>query len=72
MPRGRAFKGHLPYIGENIHYRPLKEKGQAKLDVSWEDGIYLGVMERSLEIIVGDLKGHVVKCRDMKRKVETG
>jgi len=40
--------------------------------VNWEDGIYLGVIERSLEIIIGDLKGHVVKRRDMKRKVETG
>ena len=40
------------------------------MEPNFEDGIFLGVVERSLEMIVGTKEGHAVSCRDIKRHVD--
>ena len=45
-------------FGELLHFRRHRAAGkQAKLDVSWEDGVFLGYRTLSRETIVGTLKG---------------
>ena len=48
-----------------MYLRPQSE-GKNKADVRWEDGIYLGMINRSEEYLVGTDKG-VLKVRSIRR-----
>ena len=59
---GRKWKKALPIFGECIWWMRPESKGEQKLETRWEDGVYLGVVTESGEIIVGNQEG-VVKVR---------
>ena len=55
-------------IGEAVLWRRKKVSGPlGKLTSLWEDGMYLGIIGKSNEIIIGDGKG-VWKTRSVQRK----
>ena len=58
-------------FGESVFYRKLKPKGEApdKLDSQWEEGIWLGHMDRSPEAVIGTREG-CVKAWAIRRKPE--
>ena len=56
-------------FGELSHFRRHRAAGkQAKLDVSWEDGVFLGYRTLSGETIVGTLNG-VMRTRTVRREL---
>ena len=63
-------------FGESVLYRPLRgEAGREsekheKFEARLEDGIFLGIEDRSGEARIGTVHG-VVKCRDFRRKPES-
>ncbi len=59
---GRKWKKALPIFGECIWWMRPESKGEQKLETRWEDGVYLGVVTESGEIIVGNHEG-VVEVR---------
>ena len=54
-------------FGECIWYVRPKSEGKYKADVRWEEGIGLGIRDRSGEARVGTPKGSV-KVRSVQRK----
>ena len=42
-------------------------KGREKLETNWESGVYLGVHDKSQELIMGTSKG-VIKGQEFRRK----
>lgn len=57
-------------FGEQLHYRRQKIGNRlAKLDVMWEDGVFLGYRSTSGETIVGTASG-VMRTRTVRRKPE--
>ena len=66
--RGKEFRGQVVQFGERVHHR-RNVKGQIlsnKLDVRWEEGIYLEIDWRSGEAFVGTEQG-VVKAGVIRR-----
>ena len=64
--KGRDFKREIAEFGERVFYLKLDSAGKNKYDVRWNEGIFLGVMDESNEILVGTREG-VVKAKDFKR-----
>ena len=60
----------LCMFGEKISYRPIPSgrAPTAKLEPRFEDGIFLGIVERTGEVIVANDKGFCLRCRDFKRR----
>ena len=69
--RGESSKVPIAIFGESVLYLPLKtaktlkEQAQPKM----KKGIWLGVVERTEESIIGTEKG-IVKCRTVSRRPE--
>ena len=67
--RGKSFKREIPEFGESIWYLRPGSAGKDKLDERWGDGVYLGIIEESLEIYVGTKEG-IIKVRTFARRGE--
>ena len=56
--RGKSSKLLGLEFGEQLHFRRTRHGGRlAKLDVSWQDGVFLGYRSASGEIIIGTRRG---------------
>ncbi|CAK0831695.1 unnamed protein product [Prorocentrum cordatum] len=65
--KGKEYKGDVAEIGESVNYR-LPMRTQMKLDARWEsDGVFLGKLDLSDEVIVGTPKG-IETVRSTRRK----
>ena len=73
LERHRAMKHERPLadFGERVHYLPLDRKHGASHspDVRYEEGIWLGLVMKSQEVIIGTPSG-VVRARSVKRRPE--
>ena len=68
--KGRPFNKECVEFGECIMYKPPGNTGKDKFENRWEEGVWLGVVDRTNEVIVGTSEG-VIKVKDVKR-VEFG
>jgi hypothetical protein len=66
--KGRASRRSVGVFGEKVWYKPTHGKSKT-LDYVLEEGIFLGVQDRSDEALIGVTNG-VVKCRDIRRQSE--
>ena len=57
--KGRKFNQAVAEFGECIWYLKPKSEGKYKADVRWEDGIWLGIRDRTGETLVGTPDGIV-------------
>ena len=56
-------------FGESVLWQQAQDKGaRDKLEGDWRDGIFLGVIWRTTEYLIGTEEG-IFKCRTMKQKV---
>ena len=73
--RGRRGRDHMAEFGESILYMPLrgdvsdKRKAKANLEARFQDGVFLGLGDRSDEIIVHGAEG-IRKARTIRRRCE--
>ena len=55
--KGRAFQRKIPPFGEKILYlfpgATVRSHGPARVEPTWEDGVYLGLSDRADEVYVG-------------------
>ena len=66
--RGRKFTKTLPEFGECVMYlKTPAHKGREKLEARWESGVYLGIHDKSQELIVGTPEG-AIKAHEFRRK----
>ena len=65
--KGKQFNKECVEFGECVLYLKPGTRGKDKFDTRWEEGIWLGVKDRSLETVIGTNEG-VIKVRDVKRK----
>ena len=65
--KGKPFGKEVIEFGECVLYLKPGSKGKDKFDPRWEDGIWLGIADRTNEVIVGTSEG-VIKVRDIRRK----
>ena len=71
LRKGRKFARALPHFAENILFMiPGVTKGLARVEPRWEDGIFLGVSDRSDELYVGTERG-MHKVRTVRRREAT-
>ena len=63
--RGKPYRNQLPAFGERVHWLPAGKR-KSTLDMKWQEGIYLGIVRRSDESLVGMTDG-VVKARSIRR-----
>ncbi len=69
--KGTEFARLVTEFGECVMSLPAASVGKNKFDVSWMDGVWLGIKLDSGESIIGAADG-VVKARDFRRKPEEG
>merc|ERR1712214_232581 len=73
--RGRQGRNHMAEFGERILYIPLRgdigdqRKAKINLEPRFLDGIFLGLTDRSDEIIIWGPEG-IRKARTIRRRVE--
>ena len=68
LRKGRKFARALPHFAEKILFMiPGVTKGAARVEPRWEDGIFLGVSDRSDELYVGTERG-THKVRTVRRR----
>ena len=68
LRKGRRFARALQYLAEKILFMiPGVTKGVARVEPRWEDGIFLGVSDRSDELYVGTERG-MHKVRTVRRR----
>ena len=60
----------LCVFGEKVLYKPVAvgRSKAAKMETKFVDGIFLGLVERTGEIIVGTIDGRAERCRDFKHR----
>ena len=63
--KGRKFNGQYREFGENVLYLRANSKGKDKLDSRWDNGVWLGIADRTGEVIIGTKDG-VIKARDIR------
>ena len=66
--KGRASRRSVALFGEKVWYKPSHGRSKT-LDYVLEEGIFLGLQDRSDEALIGVDNG-VVKCRDIRRQAE--
>ena len=64
--KGKSFRKVLPPFGESIMFLP-SAKRDAKFEERWKIGIFLGVLEKSSEMLVG-FDQRVIRARSIKRR----
>ena len=66
--RGRKFNRQMPEFGDCAMYlKTPAHKGREKLEPRWESGVFLGIHEKSQELIIGTPEG-VVESHEFQRK----
>ena len=56
--KGKQHKKELAEFGECVHFRhSTAAKKPTKLEAQWEDGIWLGIADKSDEVYVGTAEG---------------
>ena len=65
--KGREFNRSVAEFCECVWYLKAGSTGKDKFESRWEDGVWLGIRDRSGESIIGTPEG-VVKARDFRRK----
>ena len=66
--KDKALANDLCESGEKVLYMPLKVSGGlASADARYKPGIWLGIDERSSEVIIGTQDGEVVGARFVNR-----
>ena len=65
--RGRRSHRPLPEFGEAVFYKPLRQSSDDD-DTRYFPGVFVGLRERSDEIILADGEG-VIRARDYRRRV---
>ena len=68
--RGNPSIPIIPKFGESVYYKPAKTIKIPKAENRWNEGIWLGFIDKTNEHIIGTQKG-IVKCWAIKRKDET-
>ena len=58
LRKGRKCASSTAFCGEDPLHDPWVTKGVARVEPRWEDGIFLGVSDRSGELCVGTERGH--------------
>ena len=68
--RGRRTGKLLCMFGETVFYKPViaGRSKAAKIKEKFVDGIFLGLVQRTGEIIVGTIDGRAECCRDFRRR----
>jgi hypothetical protein len=64
--KGRPSRRQVAVFGEKVWYKPSHGRSKT-LDYVLDEGIFLGVQDRSDEALIGISSG-VVKCRDIRRQ----
>ena len=71
LRKGRKFARALPHFVEKMLFMiPGVTQGVARVEPRWEDGIFLGVSDRSDELCVGTERG-MHKVRTVRRREAT-
>ena len=55
--RGRPFGKEYVEFGECVMYRPPDKKGRDKFEPRWSEGVWLGIADRTMEVIIGTSEG---------------
>ena len=68
---GKPYRRQLVEFGERVYFMPIRPGGarQAKLDPKWQDGAFLGIRDRSDEMLIMTTSG-VYKTRNVRRRPE--
>ena len=69
---GKAYRRQLVEFGERVYFfMPIRRGGarQAKLDPKWQDGAFIGIRDRSDEMLIMTPSG-VCKTRKVRRRPE--
>ena len=64
--KGRTFRKLLPVFAEHVLYLPIGKRA-SRLPERWSDGLFLGVVERTLEFYIVTAQG-VVQTRSLRRR----
>ena len=67
--KGKRFTKEVVEFGEFLHYLKLNSKGQDKYLSRWGRGVWLGILERSGEVLIGTADG-IVKARTVRRHAD--
>ena len=62
----KKFNEELPEFGEKVMFKAPDTKGKDKANVRWREGHYLGVFDKSNELLIC-LPDGVIKVRDVMR-----
>ena len=65
--KGKPFSKELVEFGQCVMYLRPGSKGENKFEPRWEEGVWLGIADRTNEVIVGTKEG-VIKARDIRRR----
>ncbi len=65
LRKGKTYRKRLPPFGEKVMYLAAGKQKSRLLD-RWHEGLFLGVQDRSNEVVIGTRDG-VVKARAIKR-----
>ena len=65
--KGRKFQRDVVEFGECVWYLKPKSVGRNKAEMRWEEGVWLGVRDKSGEMYIGTDTG-VIKVRSVRRK----
>ena len=68
---GKPYRRQLVEFGERVYFMPIRPGGarQAKLDPKWQDGAFIGIRDRSDEMLIMTTSG-VCKKRNVRRRPE--
>ena len=68
---GKPYRRRLVEFGERVYFIPIRPGGarQAKLDPKWQDGAFIGIRDRSDEMLIMTTSG-VYKTRNVRRHPE--
>ena len=68
---GKPYRRQLVEFGERVYFMLIRPGGarQAKLDPKWQDGAFIGIRDRSDEMLIMTTSG-VYKTRNVRRRPE--
>ena len=69
----KPYRRQLVEFGERVYFMPIRPGGarQAKLDPKWQDGAFIGIRDRSDEMLIMTTSG-VYKTRNVRRPPRVG
>ena len=68
---GKPYRRQLVEFGERVYFMPIRPGSarQAKLDPKWQDGAFIGITDRSDEMLIMTPSG-VYKTRNVRKRFE--